>query len=100
MVEIRHTGRPASLDIYAELRAYLVTLPADRRSHFVAKAQGAEQGNWRGSPRAGLRSAARFGPGSRGTPPDISSSPASLDPASPRSSATSSSTQRRNCANS
>ncbi|MEO3817625.1 hypothetical protein [Plantactinospora sp. B24E8] len=34
----------APLDIYAELRSFLQELPADLRSHFVAKAQGAEQG--------------------------------------------------------
>lgn len=34
----------ASQDIYMELRAILAELPPDQRSHYVPKAQGAEQG--------------------------------------------------------
>ncbi|MFZ0157777.1 MAG: ATP-binding protein [Kineosporiaceae bacterium] len=34
----------APLDVYRELRAYLEGLPEDKKSHFIPKAQGAEQG--------------------------------------------------------
>lgn len=37
-------GVTATVDVYAELQLFLRALPADERSHFVPKAQGAEQG--------------------------------------------------------
>ncbi|UCA52076.1 ATP-binding protein [Streptomyces sp. WA6-1-16] len=38
------TGVTSPLDVYAELRTFLARLTADERSHFIPKAQGAEQG--------------------------------------------------------
>lgn len=38
------TGVAAPLDTYAAIRNLLLALPEDQRSHFVPKAQGAEQG--------------------------------------------------------
>lgn len=47
----------ATIDVYAELRAFLSTLPDDQRGHFLPKAQGAEQGElaWYFVGRAGER---------------------------------------------